>query len=46
MVTEWPGYQGAASVFESYGANLIKIPVDDKGIVVDAPPQNPSAWLI
>ena len=41
VVTEWPGYQGAASVFESYGATLIKIPVDNNGIIVDALPRKP-----
>ncbi len=34
VVTECPCYQGAAYVFESYGAQLNPVPVDNEGIVV------------
>lgn len=41
VVTECPCYQGAAFLFESYGADLCPIPVDNQGIQVDRLPDSP-----
>ncbi len=38
VVTECPCYQGAAYVFDSYGAQLNPVPVDSKGLKVDKLP--------
>lgn len=45
VVIENPTYQGAAFVFESYGARLVPVPVDAEGIDVDALPREPAALL-
>lgn len=37
-VVEYPCYQGAAYLFESYGAELVPIPIDSEGITVASLP--------
>lgn len=39
-VMEHPGYQGAAYLFESYEAELIPVPVDRDGLIVDKLPDD------
>ncbi len=41
VVTECPCYQGAAFLFESYGAILNLVPVDEKGLDPSKLPNNP-----
>jgi len=38
VVFEEPGYLGARRVFESYGADLVPVPVDEAGLQVDRLP--------
>ena len=42
VVIENPCYQGAAFVFESYGAKLMPVPVDSNGIDTDQLPNQPA----
>jgi len=42
VVTECPCYQGAAFLFESYGARLNQVPVDDKGLDTSKLPSDPT----
>ncbi len=41
VVTECPCYQGAAFLFESYGASLKLVPVDEKGLDPSKLPRSP-----
>ncbi|MGH8610889.1 MAG: PLP-dependent aminotransferase family protein [Gammaproteobacteria bacterium] len=41
VCVETPCYQGVAFVFESYGGNMIPVPVDGEGIDVGALPRRP-----
>lgn len=43
VVVEQPCYQGAAFVFESYGATLQAVPVDDRGIDTEQLPDKPAS---
>jgi GntR family transcriptional regulator/MocR family aminotransferase len=43
---ENPCYQGAAFLFESYGAQLVPVPVDSDGLDVDALPAGPPIQLL
>jgi len=45
VATENPCYQGAAFLFESYGAELVPVPVDENGIDVDRLPRDGVALL-
>ena len=38
VVIEAPGYKGASDLFQNYGAELIPIPVDEDGIIIDKLP--------
>lgn len=40
---EEPGYPAAWSIFQSYGASAVAVPVDAHGLVVDALPSQPGA---
>jgi 2-aminoadipate transaminase len=35
IVTEYPSFIGAIAAFQSYGANLASVPIDDEGIDID-----------
>lgn len=39
VAMEAPGYRGAAFLFESYGGEVLPIPLDEQGIVVDRLPK-------
>jgi len=39
VVIECPGYQGAARLFESYGATLLPVPVDNEGLQTSKLPE-------
>ena len=43
--TENPCFQGAAYIFESYGAELLPVPVDDNGLDVSSLPDEPVSLL-
>jgi GntR family transcriptional regulator/MocR family aminotransferase len=45
VAIENPSYQGAAAVFESYGADLRAVPVDREGVDVALLPREPVAFL-
>lgn len=45
VATENPCYQGAAFLFESYGAELVPVPVDESGIEVEQLPPEGLALL-
>lgn len=38
VVLEAPGYKGASDLFQNYGAELIPIPVDQDGVMIDKLP--------
>lgn len=42
-VVENPGYQGARFAFEAMGSQVVGVPVDQQGLVVDALPREPVA---
>lgn len=44
-IVEDPGYPGARAAFEAAGATLIPIPVDEAGLVIEAPRALPPARL-
>jgi GntR family transcriptional regulator/MocR family aminotransferase len=43
---EEPGYPSARRVFESRGASIVPVPVDDDGLRVEALPDSPNAPLL
>ena len=43
VVVESPTYQGAAYCFESFGAKLVPVPIDQAGLVVDRIPNSHAA---
>ena len=42
---ENPCYQGARFAFETWGAEVVAVPVDSEGIVLDALPRTPTALI-
>ena len=38
VVLEAPGYRGASYLFENYGADLVPVPVDEHGVMIDKLP--------
>jgi GntR family transcriptional regulator / MocR family aminotransferase len=43
VAMEQPGYPPARQLFTSYGAEVVDVPVDDEGLVVDALPRRATA---
>lgn len=43
VVTELPTYHGATAVFRGFGAHVIRVPVDNDGLVTDRLPNEPVA---
>lgn len=41
VVVEAPCYKGAAYLIESYGGKIVKVPVDDYGLIVNQLPDHP-----
>ena len=42
VVVEWPGDDGASCLFDSLGARLCRVPVDEHGLMVERLPEGPA----
>ncbi|HEX6717077.1 MAG TPA: PLP-dependent aminotransferase family protein [Pyrinomonadaceae bacterium] len=40
VAMEWPGYERARWLFESHGARIAEVPVDEEGLIVERLPRN------